>query len=140
MYFSDRAVICTNPEISSCRDSDKMLGIISSKSRRSETGRDPVKSQLLITRYQPERVAQGNMLSVTDITELLGIPLIGVVPDSPDILRCTNEGKPSIVEKETDVAQAYADAVARFLGEDKPLRFVTPKKKGFFEKLADLTK
>ena len=80
LYYADEAIITTNPEVSSVRDSDRILGILASKSRRAELGEDPVKEHLVITRYNPERVQQQEMLSVEDIIEILSIKLLGVIP------------------------------------------------------------
>jgi len=136
MYWSDEAIICTNPEISSVRDSDKMIGIIGSKSKRAAEGQPPVKIHLLITRYNPERAASGAMMSVTDISEQLGVKLLGVIPDSPDIMHCTNLGKPVItLGDKSDASVAYTDMVDRFLGSEKPMNFVIPKQQGFFRNL-----
>jgi septum site-determining protein MinD len=136
MYFADEAVVCTNPELSSVRDSDKMLGIIASQSLRAERAVSPVKTHLLVTRYVPEKVLRESMLSVTDIQEMLGITLLGVVPDSDDVLQATNVGKPTIANKvESRAAQAYQDMVDRYLGHDRPMRFITPESKGLFGKL-----
>ncbi|EFA86620.1 hypothetical protein PPL_00421 [Heterostelium album PN500] len=139
MYWSDSAIICTNPELSSVRDSDKMLGILASKSKRALEGKDPIKLNLLITRYSPERAESGGMLSVKDIQENLGIKLLGVVPESQDILSCTNLGRPVItLDKNSDPAEAYRDVVDRFLGENKPMRFTEPKPTGLFSKMSKL--
>ena len=134
MLFADKAVICTNPELSSVRDSDKMIGFISSKAQRSVDGREPVDQSLLITRYNPERVAKDDMLSVTDIKEMLGIPVCGVIPESPDVLMSINIGRP-VVLGQSDAAEAYRDATARLLGETRELRFITPQQKSFFSRL-----
>jgi len=126
MYWCDTAVMCTNPEPSSCKDSDKMVGFILSNSRRAVDRREPVIMHLLVTRYDPQKVADKEMLSIKDIQELLGIPLLGVIPDSDAVLKCTNHGMPVIVGMKEDVSLAYDDAVARFLGEDRPMRFTQP--------------
>ena len=81
LYFADEAIITTNPEVSSVRDSDRILGILSSKSRRAEQGQEPIKEHLLLTRYNPGRVSRGDMLSMEDVLEILCIPLIGVIPE-----------------------------------------------------------
>ena len=135
LYFADEALIVTNPEVSSVRDSDRILGILAAKSRRAEQGQDPVKEHLIITRYNPARVAAGEMLSVEDIQEILGIELLGVVPESPAVLNNSNAGNPVIYDDTSDAGQAYHDIVARFLGEDRPHRFLTPEKKGIFKRL-----
>lgn len=128
MYYADDAIVVSNPEVSSVRDADRMLGILSSKSRRAEMGEEPIKEQLLITRYSPERVKRGEMLAVDDVLEILALPLLGIVPESKAVLSASNEGLPIILNDKSDAGQAYQDAVSRFLGEDLPHRFVSEKK------------
>lgn len=135
MYYADQAIIVTNPEVSSVRDSDRILGILSSKTKRSKNGEAPIKEQLLVTRYSPARVTNGDMLSLDDVKEILAIPLLGVIPESKAVLRASNTGTPVVMDEESDAGQAYADAVSRFLGEDTPLRFLTEEKKGLFSRL-----
>jgi len=141
MYFADDAIITTNPELSSCRDADKMVGFISSRSRRAELGGDdtnvmPVSQTLLITRYDAERAQAEESLSIADMEELLGLPVVGVIPESKDVLTCTNLGVPIItMEKESAAADAYKDMVDRYLGEEKELRFVTPEPVSFFTRI-----
>ena len=135
LAFADEALVTTNPEVSSVRDSDRILGILQSKSRRAREGGEPVKEHLLITRYSPKRVEEGEMLSYKDVQELLRVPLIGVIPESESVLHASNQGTPAIHLKNTDVADAYADIVARFLGEDRPLRFVAYEKPGLMKRL-----
>ncbi len=135
MYFADRAVVVVNPEVSSVRDSDRVLGIMSSKSRRAEQGQSPIKEHLLLTRYSPDRVEKGDMMSVADVEEILGVKVIGVIPEAPEVLSASNSGVPVILDETADAGQAYADAVARLLGEDRPLRFTEPRRKGFFQRM-----
>ena len=135
MYHAYIAVVCTNPELSSVRDSDKMLSIVASKSKRAEEGREPVNQMLLINRFDPERAASDEMLQLADIQELLGLNLIGVVPESKAVLTATNLGQPVISIDGEDAAGAFEDTVARFLGEDRPMRFTTPKEKSWFDGL-----
>jgi septum site-determining protein MinD len=135
MHFADEALIVTNPEVSSVRDSDRILGMLGSKTRRAIEGKEPIKEHLLITRYNPMRVEGGQMLSLEDIQEILRTPLIGVVPESETVLDASNQGLPAIHLKGTDVSEAYKDVVARFLGEDRPMRFVDAAKQGFFKRL-----
>jgi septum site-determining protein MinD len=135
MYFADEAVIVTNPEVSSVRDSDRILGVLSSKSQRAEQGREPIKEHLLLTRYSPERVERGDMLSVDDVQEILSIPLLGVIPESKAVLKASNSGQPVSLDSESDAGQAYMDAVSRFLGETVEHRFLQVEKRGFFSKL-----
>ncbi|WP_028696900.1 septum site-determining protein MinD [Pseudomonas cremoricolorata] len=135
MYFADEAIVVTNPEVSSVRDSDRMLGLLSSKSRRSENGEDPIKEHLLITRYHPERVEKGEMLSVADVEEILSIKLKGVIPESQAVLKASNSGNPVILDDQSDAGQAYSDTVDRLLGKEKPLRFIEAQKQGFFARL-----
>lgn len=135
LTFADEALVVTNPEVSSVRDSDRILGILQAKSRRAVEGREPVKEHLLITRYNPGRVEAGEMLSYKDIQEILRVPIIGVIPESEEVLQASNQGSPVIHQKETDAAEAYHDVISRFLGEDKPLRFVDYVKPGLLKRL-----
>jgi septum site-determining protein MinD len=120
--------------VSSVRDSDRILGLLASKTRKAEAG-ERVKEHLLLTRYSPERVEKGDMLSIADVEEILGLKVIGVIPEAPEVLQSSNSGNPVILDGESQAGMAYEDAVARILGEDKPLRFTTVEKKGFFSKL-----
>ncbi|MCB1964308.1 MAG: septum site-determining protein MinD [Hyphomicrobiales bacterium] len=135
LTFADEAIIVTNPEVSSVRDSDRILGILQSKSRRSIDGRDPVKEHLLITRYSAKRVEEGEMLSYKDVQELLRVELIGVIPESDAVLHASNQGSPAVHLKGTDVAEAYLDVVARFLEEERPMRFVNYDKPNILKRL-----
>ncbi|HJV63793.1 MAG TPA: septum site-determining protein MinD [Albitalea sp.] len=135
MHYADEALIVTNPEVSSVRDSDRILGMLSSKTRRAIEGKEPVKEHLLITRYNPNRVEGGQMLSLDDVQEILRTPLIGVIPESETVLDASNQGVPAIHLKGTDVSEAYKDVVARFLGEERPMRFVEATKQGFLKRL-----
>ena len=135
MYYADRAVVVVNPEVSSVRDSDRILGLLASKTQRAEKGNGGVKEHLLLTRYNPKRVASGEMMSVDDVKEILGLDVIGVVPESPDVLAASNAGVPVILNDESDASLAYDDAVARLLGESLPLRFLEEPKRGFFARM-----
>jgi septum site-determining protein MinD len=135
LLFADEALVVTNPEVSSVRDSDRILGMLQSKSRRAINGEDPVREHLLITRYSPKRVEEGQMISYTDLQELLRIPVIGVVPESETVLEASNEGTPVIHQPDSDVADAYKDIISRFLGEQTPLRFVKYEKPGLFKRM-----
>lgn len=135
MYFADVAIVVTNPEVSSVRDSDRILGILASKSRRAEENLPPIKEYLLLTRYIPSRVERGDMLSINDVLEILAIPLIGVIPESPAVLRASNAGAPVVFDQTSNAGQAYADGVGRLLGEEIPHRFTDLKKKGFLSRI-----
>jgi septum site-determining protein MinD len=135
MYYADEAIVVTNPEVSSVRDSDRVLGLLDVKTRRAELGEAPVRTHLLLTRYSPARVAKGEMLAHQDVLELLGIPLLGVIPESPAVLQASNAGTPVVLDPTSDAAQAYLDVVQRFLGEERPFRFLDPVKKGFFSRI-----
>ena len=135
MHFADEALLVTNPEVSSVRDSDRILGMLGSKTKRAIEGLEPIKEHLLITRYNPNRVEDGQMLSLTDIQDILRIQLIGVIPESENVLQASNQGLPAIHLKGTDVSEAYKDVVARFLGEEKPMRFTDAEKPGFFKRI-----
>lgn len=135
MYFADDAIVVTNPEVSSVRDSDRMLGILASKSRRAENGEEPIKEYLLLTRYSPQRVKLGEMLSVQDVQEILSLHLLGVIPESKSVLTSSNSGSPVILDEKSDAGQAYGDVIRRYLGEEVPHRFVDEEKKGLFGRL-----
>ena len=132
MYFADDAFVVTNPEVSSVRDADRMLGILASKSLRAEENREPIKEYLLLSRYSAERVEQEEMLSVDDVQEILSLHLLGVIPESKSILNASNSGVPVILDEKSDAGQAYMDIVARYLGDEKPHRFIEKEKKRFF--------
>ncbi|EWS78750.1 septum site-determining protein MinD [Xylella taiwanensis] len=134
MYFADRAVVVVNPEVSSVRDSDRIIGLLDSKTKKAETGSSVV-TTLLLTRYSPTRVESGEMLSITDVEEVLGLKAIGVIPESGDVLNASNKGEPVILDNDSSAGLAYEDAVGRILGEDHPMRFTTVEKKSFFSKL-----
>ena len=135
MHFADEALVVTNPEVSSVRDSDRILGMLSSKTKRAIDGTEPVKEHLLITRYNPSRVEGGQMLSLEDIQDILRIPLIGVIPESETVLQASNQGVPAVHIKGSDVSEAYKDVITRFMGEEVPLRFVDAQKTGLFKRL-----
>ena len=135
LYYADEALVTTNPEVSSVRDSDRILGILSSKSKRAIEGLEPVKEHLLITRYAPARVEKGEMLSVDDVKDILRIPLIGVIPESQSVLQASNQGIPAIHIADSDVSEGYKDVVARFLGEEAPMRFLDAPKAGLLKRL-----
>ena len=134
MYFADDAVVVTNPEVSSIRDSYRILGLLQSKTQKAEQG-GTVREHLLITRYSPTRVEAGEMLGMEDILEILAVPLIGVIPESQSVLQASNSGNPVILDKASDAGQAYDDFVRRFLGETVPHRFLEVEKKGFLKRL-----
>ena len=135
MHFADEALVVTNPEVSSVRDSDRILGMLSSKTQRAIAGGDPIKEHLLITRYNPGRVDQGQMLSLDDIQDILRIKLIGVIPESESVLQASNQGVPAVHMQGSDVSEAYKDVVDRFLGDkDKPMRFIDAQKPGLFKR------
>jgi septum site-determining protein MinD len=134
LYFADDAFVVTNPEISSVRDSDRMLGILSSKSRRAERNEEPIKEYLLLTRYDPSRVKLGEMLGLDDVQEILSLELLGIIPESKSVLSASNAGIPVILDEKSEAGQAYTDVVARYLGEKRPHRFIDGKQ-GFLKRL-----
>lgn len=121
LYFADEAVVVTNPEVSSVRDSDRILGVLASKSKRAEEKKEPIKEHLLITRYSDSRVKRGEMLSLEDVLEILSIPLLGVIPESPAVLNASNRGIPVTLDTPSDARTAYESAVRRLLGEKLPM-------------------
>jgi septum site-determining protein MinD len=132
LYHADRAIVVTNPEVSSVRDSDRIIGLLASKSRRAEEGLAPVDVQLLLTRYSAERVEKGEMMTIEDVKEILSIPVLGVIPESESVLKASNTGTPVILDPESPAGRAYDDAVARFLGDQREFRFLKPERRSFF--------
>jgi septum site-determining protein MinD len=135
MHFADEALVITNPEVSSVRDSDRILGMLASKTKRAMQGLAPVKEHLLITRYNPVRVDLGQMLSLEDIQDILRIKLIGVIPESESVLQASNQGLPVVHMQGSDVSEAYKDVIDRFLGADKPMRFTEAPKQGMLKRI-----
>ena len=135
LYYADEAIVTTNPEVSSVRDSDRILGMLASRSRRSELGLEPIKEHLLLTRYAPKRVAEGEMLSVEDVVDILAIPLLGVIPESPAVLKASNAGEPVILDVESDAGKAYQDVIERLLGETVEFRFLQVAQKSILSRL-----
>ncbi len=135
LYYADEAIVVTNPEASSVRDADRMLGILQGKSKRAEEGRDPVVESLVVTRYQPERVEAGDMLAVDDIVELLKIPFIGAIPEAKEALPAVNSGVPVILDKTSNMSKAYRDIVTRILGEECEHKFLAVTKKSLISRL-----
>jgi septum site-determining protein MinD len=133
LYFADEAIIVTNPEVSSVRDSDRIIGILNSKSRRAERGEEPAKQHLLLTRYDVDRVARGEMLKLEDVLEILAIPVLGVIPQDDAVLQASNVGLPIVLDERSPAGQAYNDAVRRLIGEQIELRFVAAPKRGFMQ-------
>jgi septum site-determining protein MinD len=135
MYFADEAIVVANPEVSSVRDADRVIGLLAAKTKSAEAGTHPIKTHLLLTRYAPGQVKKGEMLSVDDVLELLGVPLLGVIPESKVVLLSSNKGVPAILDETNDVAQAYLDVVYRFIGEDREHRFIEEEKRGLLRRL-----
>lgn len=134
MHFADRAIIVTNPEVSSVRDSDRIIGLLDSQTNKAKKGGE-IEKKLLITRYNPSRAAKGEMLPVEDVLEILSIPLLGVIPESKDILKASNSGAPvTMAEPNGAPAKAYKEAVRRILGEDVEVT-IPDGKKGLFGKI-----
>ncbi len=134
MRFADTAVVVANPEVSSVRDSDRIIGLLDSRTRRAEGGAR-IDKYLLLTRYDPTRSARGEMLSVADVLEILSIPLVGIIPESEEILRASNVGAPITMNAGASVAaKAYKDAARRLAGEPVPLAMPV-EKKPFFSRL-----
>ena len=139
MHYADEAIVVTNPEVSSVRDSDRILGMLASKTQRAidggKDGKEGIREHLLITRYDSARVASGQMLSIEDIQDILRIPLIGVIPESETVLTASNQGVPAIHMKGSAVAEAYKDVIRRFLGESREMRFTQTARPSLFQRL-----
>lgn len=134
MRYADEAVIVTNPEVSSVRDSDRIIGMLDSKTMRAEAG-EQVKKHVLITRYDAGRAARGEMLSVDDILEILAIPLLGIIPESQEVLRASNVGSPvTLANPASAPAKAYADSARRLEGESIAIT-IPGERKGLMNRL-----
>lgn len=137
MYFADEAIVVTNPEVSSVRDSDRVLGLLSSKTLRAEKAdSEPIKAQALLTRYDTKRIETGEMMTVDDVLEILAVPLLGVIPESNAILRASNTGTPVVLDEQpSNAGAAYADAVSRLIGEQVEMRMESDRRPGLFQRL-----
>ncbi len=134
MRYADEAVIVTNPEVSSVRDSDRIIGMLDSKTVKAEKG-EQVKKHVLITRYDTARAARGEMLTIEDILEILATPLLGIIPESQDVLRASNVGSPVTLNNAASApARAYHDAARRLMGETVTMRVPT-ERKGLMDRL-----
>jgi septum site-determining protein MinD len=134
MRYADAAIIVTNPEVSSVRDSDRIIGLLDSKTVKAERG-ECVEKHLLITRYQAWRAARGEMLSIEDVLEILSIPLLGIIPESEEVLRASNVGTPVTLNNASSApARAYFDAMRRLKGEEVAME-VPSESRGILNKL-----
>ena len=134
MRFADTAVIVTNPEVSSVRDSDRIIGLLDSKTEKAEKG-ERIDKHILITRYDPQRASRGEMLAIDDVLEILSTPLLGVIPESEEVLRASNIGSPVTLNNPASApARAYFDAARRIKGESVPLTIHSERRR-LFEKL-----
>lgn len=134
MRFADTAVVVTNPEVSSVRDSDRIIGLLDSKTEKAETG-GRIEKHLLLTRYDPVRAERGEMLKVDDVLEILSIPLLGIIPESEEVLRASNLGSPvPLSNPNSAAARAYVDAARRLCG-DKVEMSIPSDRRGLFGKL-----
>jgi septum site-determining protein MinD len=134
MRFADAALIVTNPEVSSVRDSDRIIGLLDSKTEKAEKGQR-IEKHILITRYDPQRAARGEMISIEDVLDILSTPLLGIIPESEEVLRASNVGSPVTLSNPASApARAYLDAARRLKGEPVPMT-IPSDRKGLFDKL-----
>ncbi len=134
MRHADVAIVVTNPEVSSVRDSDRIIGLLDSKTLRAENG-EHMEKHLLLTRYDPVRAERGDMLKVDDVLEILSIPLLGIIPESMDVLRASNLGSPvTLADDRSAPSIAYFEAARRLQGENLPI-MIPGEKRGFFGKI-----
>jgi len=131
LYFADEAIVVTNPEVSSVRDSDRIVGVLNSRTLRAEQN-GSIKKHLLLTRYSTARVQRGEMLSVQDVQDILALPLLGIIPESTAVLNASNQGVPITLGVENDAKRAYQDAVSYLLGEAP-----APRKSNWKSKILD---
>jgi len=134
MRYADEAVIVTNPEVSSVRDSDRIIGMLDSKTVKAERG-ERMEKHILITRYDLARASRGEMLSIDDILEILAAPLLGIIPESQEVLLASNVGSPVTLNNAVSApARAYTDAVRRLMGETVTMT-VPVERKGLMNRL-----
>jgi septum site-determining protein MinD len=134
MRFVDEAIIVTNPEVSSVRDSDRIIGLLDSKTEKAEKG-ERIEKHILITRYDAARAARGEMLNIADVLDILSLPLLGIIPESEEVLRASNLGSPvTLNDAASAPARAYTDAARRLKGHDVPMT-IPSDRKGFLDKL-----
>jgi septum site-determining protein MinD len=134
MRHADTAVIVTNPEVSSVRDSDRIIGLLDSKTLRAENG-ERIEKHLLLTRYDAARAERGDMLKVDDVLEILSIPLLGIIPESMEVLRASNLGAPvTLSDKGGAAALAYSQAARRLAGEALPVA-IPGERRSLFSKV-----
>ena len=134
MRFADTAIVVTNPEVSSVRDSDRIIGLLDSKTEKAEKGQR-IEKHILITRYDAQRAARGEMLTIEDVLEILSTPLLGIIPESEEVLRASNIGSPVTLNNTASApARAYLDAARRLKGDDVPMS-IPSDRKGLFDKL-----
>ncbi|ETX29371.1 cell division inhibitor MinD [Roseivivax isoporae LMG 25204] len=134
MYFADEAIVVTNPEVSSVRDSDRVLGLLNSRTRKAEED-GTIPAHLLLTRYDAKRIESGEMMKVEDVLEILAIPLLGIVPESTAVLRASNTGTPVVHDETSGAGRAYRDAVARLAGDSVEMKIAGDEKPGLFQRL-----
>jgi len=134
MYYADEAIVVSNPEVSSVRDADRMIGLLASKSRLAEQGTE-MPQTLLLTRYDVERVEKGEMLKVEDVQDILAVPLLGIIPECPSVLQASNIGTPVILDEKSNAGRAYAEAVGRMLGDELPVTVPRGAKRGLIDRL-----
>ena len=134
MRFADEAIVVTNPEVSSVRDLDRIIGLLDAKTRRAEKG-ERMEKRLLLTRFDPARSSRGEMLSVADVLDILSIPLIGIIPEDQEVLRASNVGAPITINgSASSAARAYHEAARRLIGDSTPI-VIPEEKKTFFNRL-----
>ena len=134
MRHADVAIVVTNPEVSSVRDSDRIIGLLDSKTIKAEAG-EHMEKHLLLTRFDTARAERGDMLKVDDVLEILSIPLLGIIPESTDVLRASNLGSPvTLADDRSAPSVAYFEAARRLKGETLPIQ-MPGEKRGFFGKI-----
>ncbi|WPC42890.1 septum site-determining protein MinD [Clostridium sp. JS66] len=127
---SDRALIVVNPEVTSVRDSDRVIGKLDAKGLENH--------QLIVNRINYDMVKNGNMLDVNDILDSLAIELIGIVPDDRNITVSTNKGEPIVLDDKASAGQAFRNIAKRIVGEKVPFMDLSNNQEGFFSGIKKL--
>ena len=123
---ADRSIVVTTPEVSAIRDADRIIGLLESSGIR--------RNELIINRLRIDMVKRGDMMSVDDVTEILAVDLLGVIPDDEQVVIATNQGEP-VTGEDSVAGRSYMNICRRLTGEDIPVEDYM-KHEGIFEKIS----
>lgn len=127
---ADKAIVVTTPEVSAVRDADRIIGKLEAKGFEDH--------QLVVNRIRPEMTKRGEMLNIDDMTDILAIKLLGIVPDDERIVVSTNKGEPAVTDNDSLAGEAYRNIAKRLMGQDVPLLNLETEETGFFASIKKL--